>query len=94
MTNDRLANFLLYIERAEKRRHHDLMFNECIETGGHWLRPYGEPVQIHLHGVIGQGDSDEQAIASWIRAARLSRPDLVRATDGRLDDPYNGQVAI
>jgi len=94
MTDDRLANLLLSLDRQHPRRHHDMLFNECIEAGGHWLRPYGEPIQIHLHGVIGQGSTDEEAIASWIRAARLSRPDLVRATDGRLDDPYNGQVAI
>jgi len=93
VTDDRLANFLLSLCHADPRERYDLMFNECIEAGGHWLRNPGEPIQIHLHGVIGQGDTHEQAIASWIRAARLSRPDLVRATDGRLDDPYNGQVA-
>ena len=73
---DPLGAFLQRLARTPATEIHDAMFNECIEAGGCWLRPEStarrpatHQVEIHLHGILGAGPSDDEAIASWMRAA-------------------------
>lgn len=84
---DPLGAFLRRIDLMHRSERYDALFNECFETNGTWMRPDTETrrpathqVEIHMHNIIGVGPTDDEAVRSWIRAARNSRPDLVLPT--------------
>lgn len=75
--NDPLGAFLRRLTPMQRAEHYDALFNECFEIGGSWMRPDTKSrrpathqVEIHMHGIIGVGPTDDEAVRSWIRAAR------------------------
>ena len=72
---DRLHTFLQGLTRFNIEEQKEAFINECIENGGSYIPPentaWGKPMsKIHLHGVGGLGDTEEDAIHNWINAAK------------------------
>lgn len=73
-----LTAFLHRIDHLDPDELHDAFVGEVIEQGGTWLAPgKGEDlrdtshlVEIALHGIVGRGLTEAQAIDDWRAAAR------------------------
>ena len=72
-------------QNQSKQARHDRMFTEIIETGGHWITPNNcgpekstHMVEIHLHDILGQGATDEEAIRNWMLvASKIISPEVL-----------------
>lgn len=73
---NRRARFYDRVIRLDVNDRPDAFFNEVMETGGIYTAPSNERWEqsklfgIALHGVVGLGISEEEAISNWIRQAR------------------------
>ncbi len=73
-----LTAFLHRIDHLDHDEFHDAFAGEVIEQGGTWLAPgKGEDlrdtshlVEIALHGIVGRGLTEAQAVDDWRAAAR------------------------
>lgn len=77
--NANLHNAAIFFDRVTRldiEDWHDAFFQEAIESGGtylvsegqHW--PASHLVEIHLHGILGHGMTEEEAQRAWIRMTR------------------------
>jgi len=85
LLHDRLRSFLLNLECLGPIGQKDAFANEVIETGGSYVAPNDDGrsshlFEISLHGIVGNGFSEETAIESWKMAARAMVP-LADPTD-------------
>ncbi|WP_306155414.1 hypothetical protein [Roseovarius sp. MMSF_3281] len=60
------------LRRADAATRADLIANEVIETGGTYTEPKGDcshVFEIHLHGILASGFSEDEAIQNWLCVA-------------------------
>ena len=95
------TNLIHALDKMGPREQAHALANEIATHGGIWSGPMGEGqlplntrIAITCHGISAEGATDAEAVAAWIACARATRPDLLRATDRRLDCPYNGAGAL